>query len=340
MTVSADGTGHLLAAGQHADVGVADRQPVEDVMARARHVEEHVVAGAVEDHLAIAGGHDRDRPIGGAVERQAERPVERRHLRIDVVQPLRPVQSGVHDDGVAGLRRPLVHDAPVAEPGAVVGVQQAGEAGLLFRPLVIGRIDVERAAAREPLRLDARPGAHGHGPLPVDAVGIGEDEAALVLRSGLEPEDAAGEAVRHGVVEMLAPPVDLFPADPHQRQRGAPGVVANGAERHVDRCVAVGVAVDGPLEAEAVERGVLDDEPAGRCPIRWSLRGQREQRLGDVRLEVPRARRVVLPAGALVERARLRRRRAGEREPDCRDGDEEAWRHGSGAPGSLAWWGP
>ena len=173
---------------------------------------------------------------------------------------------------------------------------------------------MERAAAREPLRLDARPGAHGHGPLPVDAVGIGEDEAALVLRSGLEPEDAAGEAVRHGVVEMLAPPVDLFPADPHQRQRGAPGVVANGAERHVDRCVAVGVAVDGPLEAEAVERGVLDDEPAGRCPIRWSLRRQRAASASQI-VETARKK------GGVMGRGHLEAWRGGDHDrPLGRDG--------------------
>ena len=59
--------------------------------------------------------------------------VEGRHHRVDVVQPLGFVEAGVDQDRVARLSPALPDDAPVAEAGAVVGLQEAGEAGLDFR---------------------------------------------------------------------------------------------------------------------------------------------------------------------------------------------------------------
>ncbi len=81
--------------------------------------------------------------------------------------------------------------------------------------------------------------------------------------AGLEAEDAAGEAVGDGVVEMFAGTEDAFAADADQRKRLAPSGVADLAELDGDGGVAVGVAGDGPLEAEVLEGGVLDVEGAG-----------------------------------------------------------------------------
>ena len=58
--------------------------------------------------------------------------------------------------------------------------------------------------------------------LAADPVGIGQLEPALVFRPRLQVQDAAGEAVGDGVVEILALPVDVLAADPHQRQRLPP----------------------------------------------------------------------------------------------------------------------
>ncbi len=60
----ADGAELFLAAGEDADVGVADGDAVEDVIGGGHHVKHVVVAGAVEDDLAVAGGLDGDGLVG------------------------------------------------------------------------------------------------------------------------------------------------------------------------------------------------------------------------------------------------------------------------------------
>ena len=63
----------------------------------------------------------------------------------------------------------------------------------------------------------------GVGGLAGGAVRVGQLEPALVLGAGLQIQDAAGEAVGNGVVEILAAAVDVLAADADQRQRVAPG---------------------------------------------------------------------------------------------------------------------
>ena len=241
-------------------------------MARGHHVEEVMAAGAIEDDLAVAGGGDGDRPLARALERQRHRPVEWRHLGIHVVEPLGPVEAGVQDDRVAGLRPALPDDAPVPEPGAVVRLEQAGEARFLLRALMVGWIDVERPAGLRSLRLGARAHACGLARLSGDAIGIGQDEAALVLGVRLQVENAAREPVRDDVLEVFAAPKHLFPADAHERQRRPPGRLPGGAEGHRHRRVPVRVPANRPFESEVEERRVLDDEAAGVGAV---LRGRR-----------------------------------------------------------------
>ena len=232
-------------------------------MAAPHQVEQHVVAGAIEDHLTVASGDDRDGTIGGGLQRQRERAVEWRHLRIDVVRSLGTVQPGVHHDPVAGLRRPLPDHAPVAEAGPVVGLQQAGETGLLAWPLVVGRVDVQGAPAVEGLWLATRADPHETAGLTRRAVGIREPEPAFVLGVRRQAEDAAGKSRRHDVFEMFPLPEHALAADAHERQRDPPIGLADGAELDGDCRVAIVVALDAPLEAEVVEGRMLDDELAG-----------------------------------------------------------------------------
>ena len=169
----------------------------------------------------------------------------------------------MHEDRVARLSTAFPHDAPITEAGSVVRLQQAGEAGFLSWSLVIGRIDMQRAALPRSLRLGSRFYAHGVADLSRRPVRILQLESAFVLRPRLQIEDAAGEAVGHDVVEVLARSKDLFSTNADERERLAPGGFAGRAELHVNRRVAVRVAADRPFEAEVHQRGVLDHELAG-----------------------------------------------------------------------------
>ena len=184
-----DGAQHFFLAGEDRDVGVAKREAVEDVIARRHHVEQPRIAVAVEDDFAVAGRLDGDRLFFRALERQRHRAVERRHHRVDVVEPLGFVEADVDEDGVAGLRAALPHDAPVAEAGAVVRLKHAREAGLDSLALVVGRVDVERAAFFRRHGLGARRDLDDMGRLAGRAVGVGELETALVLGAGREIQD-------------------------------------------------------------------------------------------------------------------------------------------------------
>ena len=84
-----------------------------------------------------------------------------------------------------GLRAALPNDAPIAEPGAVVGLEDAGEAGLDSLAFVIGRVDVEGAAFVGRLGFGAGCDLDGVGGLAGGAVGVGELEPAFVFGAGL-----------------------------------------------------------------------------------------------------------------------------------------------------------
>jgi hypothetical protein len=108
-------------------------------------------------------------------------------------------------------------------------------------------------------------GSHPNGVarLPRRAVGIFQFESTLVLRARLQVQDAACEAVRYDVFEVLARAIDALAAHTHERKRLAPRRLTHGTEVDVDRRVAVLIASNRPFEAEAHQRRMLDDEFAG-----------------------------------------------------------------------------
>ena len=119
------------------------------------------------------------------------------------------------------------------------------------------------------IRLWLRSRAHGHDSLrwPADALRIRHDEARLVRRVGLEIEDAAREHVRRDDVHARLG-VDPLALEPQQRQRRLPLARARLPERHLHARVAIGVALDEPLESEVDERGRLDEQLARRHHLR------------------------------------------------------------------------
>ena len=247
--------------------------PFEVVVVGGLDVEQVEVAAAVEDHFAVARRLDHDRLLRRAVGRQVIRPLERRR-RVDrglvgVVLPLIRVGAGVDQDDVARLHaRPSARRGVAGAAVVVVGAHDAGERRFGLRTGVADRIDVIDLAARGRLRLGTR--ADGDRLRRVrgrtaDAVRIGQHEARLVGGVGLEVEDAAGEHVRRDEVEhvRLRDPLALQAQQRHARlPRGLAGLPVG----HVHARIAIGVAVDQPLEAEVDERRRIDDELAGGDP--------------------------------------------------------------------------
>src|SRR6185437_11428180 len=57
------------------DIGIAKGEAFEVDVVAAHHVEERVIAGAIEDRLPVAGRLDHDRLVGGAAGGQIVGPV-------------------------------------------------------------------------------------------------------------------------------------------------------------------------------------------------------------------------------------------------------------------------
>ena len=62
-------SGNALEPREDGDVGVPEGDPVEDVMGRGTDIEQAVVARAIEDHLPVASGPDRDRLFRSGLDR-------------------------------------------------------------------------------------------------------------------------------------------------------------------------------------------------------------------------------------------------------------------------------
>ena len=169
--------------------------------------------------------------------------------------------------GVAGLGFVHADRGPIAAACAVIGGLEADKTRLLARAFMVGRIDVEDAAARVGFRFG--PGSHGDALLRLagDAVRIAERELAFVAGGGLEIQDAPGKAVGHGIGHALLVAVHPFPADAQQRERWTPGGSARLAEADLDGGIPVGVPFDGPFKPEVQQRGVFHMETAGSCGV-------------------------------------------------------------------------
>src|SRR5580765_598118 len=61
-------TQHILESRPKSNIGVADREPFEDVIIRRHDVEEAKAAGAIEDRFAVAGAANHDRLLGRSLE--------------------------------------------------------------------------------------------------------------------------------------------------------------------------------------------------------------------------------------------------------------------------------
>ena len=77
---------HFLFARKDRDLRIAERQAFEDVVLRGHHVEELVIARAVEDCLSVARAFDGDGLLRRAFQGKRPRPGEWRAERVDVVQ--------------------------------------------------------------------------------------------------------------------------------------------------------------------------------------------------------------------------------------------------------------
>ena len=110
--------------------------------------------------------------------------------------------------------------------------------------------------------------------LAVDAVGIGQHQAAFVIGPRLEIEDASGEHVRHDVLERVF--VDPFVIQAEQRQPLFPRLLALLAIEDRDGGVVVVVAIDVPFKTQGNERRAFGDELAGGGPVR-RMQGEREE---------------------------------------------------------------
>ncbi len=186
-----------------------------------------MVAISVEDDFSVAGCLDRNRFIFSALQCQQEGAVERRHHRVDIIQALRLVQAGMDEDGIARLCPAFPHHVPVAEPCAVICLQQPGEARFDTRTLIIGGVNVKCAALGRGHRFASRPDANCVGCFASRTVRVGQAKIAVVLGSGLQIQDASCKAFRYCVVQVLAPSIDAFAANSHQRHRLTPARFAH-----------------------------------------------------------------------------------------------------------------
>src|SRR5262245_20793831 len=122
---------------------------------------------------------------------------------------------------------------------------------------------MQRSTLLGRLRLAARFHPHGMRSLAAGPVLVAQLEPALIFRSWVQVQDAAGKSVGNRVVEILAKPVNVLATDSRQRQRLSPARFTDRPKLHRDRRVPIRIPADSPLEAQVPERGVLHEEPSG-----------------------------------------------------------------------------
>ena len=129
-----------------------------------------MVGVAIEDGFTVAGGFDGDGFVGGAFECEVKGTVEGGGEGVYVVEALGAVEAGMDEDGGAGFRFLFPNHAPIAEAGALVGFEDAGEGGFLAIALVVWGIHVENAAGGGGLGFGASADFDGLGGLAGGAV--------------------------------------------------------------------------------------------------------------------------------------------------------------------------
>ena len=96
-----------------------------------------------------------------------------------------------------------------------------------------------------------------------DSIGIRHLKSALVFRTGIQVENAAGKTIRNGIVKMLARAKYPFSADSQKRHGIAPRSFSDCSELDSNVGIAIGIAGETPLEAKIQQGGMLDGEFTG-----------------------------------------------------------------------------
>ena len=274
-----------LAAGEYRDLAAAEGQALEIRVIAGRHVEQHAIAVAIEDHRAVARRADHDGTLRGAAGGQVVGAVKHRPHAGAVAPPVVLVEPGVHHDHIAGLHAWRGGVRPVRVRGTgVVGGEQTIEGRLLTLALIARRVHVIRVAIAGRLRFGARArldpplGAAGH------SVRVGDAQRDLVGSIRLQIEQAAGEHLWRGEIHGEVP--GLLAADPEQWQPVTPRVASLAPITEAHRRVAIRIAGQRPLEAQRLQCGRLDDDFTGchgisgcwcRCQCRHCARAKRQR---------------------------------------------------------------
>src|SRR5690606_15078000 len=214
---------------------------------------------AVENDRPVTRGPDHDGPLGSAAGCQVIRAIEQRADAAAIPEAGVLVEPGMHDDHIARLHawRKGIEPVGVRGPHVERG-QQAVERRLLALPLITLRIDMEGASVGGGLRL--RPGSYLEMALRLaaDPIWIGEGELHLIAGVWLQVEHAAGEHRRRGVIDREV--LDLLVTDAQQWQPVAPRPGTARPVTQADGGVAVGIALQRPLQADGIERGRFNDD--------------------------------------------------------------------------------
>src|SRR5205823_4119591 len=141
--------------------------------------------------------------------------------------------------------------------GVIRGLQ-TGERRLLLLAVEAGRIHVIRLASGSRLGFRTRVDRYDVFGSTGYAIGIGENQAALVVGAGLQIEDAAGEHVGHNVLQRVF--IDALVIHAEHGQAFLPGGFAFLAIEDRGGSIVVVIAIDVPFETERNERGTFDDE--------------------------------------------------------------------------------
>ena len=260
----ADAAGDALHAGLDGNIGIAEGESFEQMPVAAHQVEQHGVAIAVEDDVAVTGSLDGDGLLFGAVgsevvgavpRRTAAGGVARLYLVAVAVAVVFLVETCMHQKRVAGLHARRRCTAPVAaECCGVISRQQTVIGRLLLRAGMPRRVHMQDAATGRGHRFGARAHLHDALGLPGNAVRIAQYEACFIARVWLQIEHTAGEHVGRRVVQHRRIQRALV-LQPQRRQALTPVAVAGFAvvQRHTG--VAVVVALDQPFEAQRQQGG-------------------------------------------------------------------------------------
>jgi hypothetical protein len=149
-------------------------------------------------------------------------------------------------------------DGPIAQAGAVVGLEDCGEAGFLTRAKIVGRVNVQDTAGLVEFGLSAGFDLDGLSGLTSDTVRVSHHEIAFVFGPGLEIEDRTGEPLGDSVVEVLPPTVNIFATDADEWEGVAPLRFTHGTKLNGNGGIAIRVTFDGPFKAEVEERRMFD----------------------------------------------------------------------------------